>query len=319
MMSARVYDGFVIRAAAIINPRSANGQTGQRLARIESLLRSQFRGIETRLSESPGHATEIVREWLDTGVDLIVAVGGDGTFNEAVNGFFQDEKPVRPGACLAVLPAGNGTDLARSLKIPTNFEGALSAVASASPITIDVGRACFQDAGQRGTRYFVNMASFGLGGEVTLSRRNARHKIAGTPGYLLAALSAVWRNRPCNIRFEIDGARPFEMRVLHAGAGNGPYHGGGMRICPAAILDDGLLDITVIEPIGAFDVLFHLPLIYSGGIHRHPKVKHFRAARVAASADAPVIFEIDGEPVGGLPVELTVLPRSLNVLVPAIR
>lgn len=299
------------KAAVIVNPNSAHGKTGKRWPGIEQMLRRHLGPLTTRFSEHPGRATAIARELLETGFDLIVAVGGDGTFSETANGFFRDDKPVRPGACFAVLPAGSGMDFARALGIPRNMEAAIGALGSAAPVAIDVGKARFESAGKPTVRYFILMASFGLGGEVALRRRT----LPGTPGYLVAALAALRRVRPFEVRLHLDsGAEPIELRVIHVGAGNGPYHGGGMRVCPAAKMNDGLIDITAIQELSARDVLFSLPTLYSGAIYRHPKVRHFRAARLYAAANRPTPLELDGEPVGTLPVELTILPRSLNVL-----
>ena len=267
--------------AAIVNPRAGAGKAASRWQAPE--------GVEVRYTDHPGHATEIASGLLQRGCERILVVGGDGTINEVVNGWFHDGRAISPYTILEVVPASAGSDLARVL----------------GPSPIDVACAGFGSGTQR---LFVNMASFGLGGETT-RRLGAR---GGRTRYLTSMLRVFARLEPSRVRFVLDG-RAEEVSAIHVSIGNGRYQGAGMHVCPRAELDDGLLDITVIDDLSIWELLANIHTVYNGRIYDHPKVRHFRAARIEADAGAPLALELDGEPVGALPLSVEVLPRVLRV------
>ena len=122
--------------------------------------------------------------------------------------------------------------------------------------------------------------------------------------------------RPKTVRLRLDGRDAGEHIVLNIAVGNGPFHGGGMHVCPRASMDDGLLEVTVIDHLGPLELARDLPVLYSSDIYRHPKTRHFRAQRIEAFCDDTARIEVDGEPLGSLPLEITVMPRAIDVLAP---
>jgi YegS/Rv2252/BmrU family lipid kinase len=278
----------------IVNPAAGGGRTGRAWPQIERMLREYFDPLTVRVTAAPGDATRLACELLQAGAERIVAVGGDGTVNEVLNSGCP---------CLGVLPAGSAGDFARMLDLPRDWRTAAAWLAAARPVEIDVGLATC--AGETSPRRFINMASFGLGGRVARRRHLP---------YLLAAMAELGREEPALFYLTLDGVA-LSTRALHIAIGNGRYQGKGMNLCPHAQLDDGLLDVTVVEPLGWWEIARDVRMLYSGAILDHPKVRSYRARALTATADRPVALELDGEPVGLLPAEIRVEPRALRVLV----
>ncbi|MCX6634677.1 MAG: diacylglycerol kinase family lipid kinase [Acidobacteria bacterium] len=284
------------KPAAIVNPRAGRGRATGLWRSGRTRLEARFGRIEVRQTVCPGHASELARELRGAGYDLLFVAGGDGTLNEIANGLLGGGTSARD-ITLAPLAAGNCSDLARALGVSAG--GAVR--------WIDAVHAGFRDArGDPCERWFVNMASFGLGAEVV--RRGGGR---GRAGYLLAAAATLAGFHAVPLRLILDGV-VVEASAVHVAVGNGVSQGGGMRVCPRALLDDGLLDVTVIGDVGLADLAANLRLIYSGRIYEHPKVRHFRAALLRAEAETGL--ELDGDPVGFLPAEFRVERGALSVL-----
>ena len=305
-----------MKTAVIVNPHSAGGKTGRQWPEIAARLTARLGPVDARLTERPGHATGIARELLGEGYDRIIAAGGDGTINEIANGFLHEGRPLRPAACLGLIPLGTGGDFRRSLGIPNSIPEAIDILAAASARRIDVGQAAFRAlSGRTEQRYFVNLLSFGMGGEVASRAKNFLTPLGGAVGFLWATAAALLSYRRKRVRLTLDGgAPPASYSIYNVAAGNGRFHGGGMQACPTARLDDGILEVTVIEYMSQLQVIRDFRVLYSDNVYRHPKVHHLRAHKLLAESDEPVKIEVDGEPLGTLPLEITMLPRCLPVV-----
>jgi len=305
------------KISAIVNPHSASGKTGKRWPEISRRIERRLGPVTVRFTESRGHAIQLTRELLSEGFDLVVGVGGDGTFNEIANGFLEADELVRPGAVLGILPAGTGGDFQRMFGFngQNGFEQALDTLADGEPQLIDAGKAKFVTLdGQVQERYFVNLVSFGMGGSVAERARNSFSVFGGRAAFLWATIRVLMSYRGRTVRVALDGGAPAEYRVTNVAVGNGRFHGGGMHPCPTAVMDDGVLEVTVIEYMNMLRLIRDIRILYSGEIYQHPKAHHLRGIRVEAQAGNPTFIEVDGEPVGKLPLEITVLPGKLPVL-----
>ncbi len=302
--------------AAIANPQAAGGRMGRLWPQLAERLRARLGDVTLRVTDSPGHATGIAREMIEGGLDTIIAVGGDGTINEVANGFLREDKPLRDDLQLGILPVGTGGDFRRTLGIPTDAGEAIEIIAGGRPLAIDVGKATLASRdGSPVQRYFVNLTSFGIGGEVAVGARNAFTVLGGRTGFLWATLKTVARFRGRQIEIELEGGgSPQRFFISNVAVGNGRYHGGGMHPCPQALLNDGVLDVTVIDYLTPLEVLRKIRALYSDNVYRLPQVHRLEARSLRASADQPTWVEVDGEAVGFLPLEVDVLPRRLNVL-----
>jgi diacylglycerol kinase (ATP) len=303
------------KSAVIVNPAAANGRAGRAWPLLADRLRAQLGNLAVRLTESPGHATRIARELAESGFDLMIVVGGDGTISEVANGILQSDRPLGPGLQLGILPAGTGGDLRRSLGIPASPREAIEVIVQGQPLAIDVGKASLVARGGSAVqRYFVNLASFGLGGDVAAAAKNRLTVLGGKTAFLWATLKGVATFRGREVEMELDGGSPRRFFVSNVAVGNGRYHGGGMQPCPRARMDDGLLDVTVIDYMTPLEVLGNIHVLYSDDVYRLPKVHRLQTRRLRAQADQLTLVELDGEPVGHLPIEIEILPRRLNVL-----
>ncbi len=249
---------------------------------------------------------------------MVIAVGGDGTINEVANGFLRDRKPVQPEARLGIIPIGTGGDFQRTLQIPSRIDQAVEVIATGRALTIDVG--LVQLVGYDGLpveRYFVNLVSFGMGGDVSKRAKNFLSPLGGRIAFLYATLAVFLTYKAKPVRLQLDDT-PLEEEfcITNIAIGNGRYHGGGMHPCPRAVLDDGLLEVTTIDRLNMFDLIRDLPVLYSDNIYQHPKVRHFRSMRVTAESRETTRIEVDGEALGTLPLEVSLVPRVLPVLVP---
>jgi YegS/Rv2252/BmrU family lipid kinase len=238
----------------------------------------------------------------------VVAVGGDGTMNEVVNGLMQrDERPV-----LAVIPLGTGMDFVRTYGIANRFEDAVGVAAGDGVRTIDVGRV----EHSRGTRYFANVGSVGMSAAVA-QRANGMSKALGGKATFFYALTRVfleWQNTPISVDLG-DGTRR-EARMHDVIVANGRWHGGAMMLAPDAEPDDGLFDVILIGDINKRDFATTAPKIYKGTYLAHPKVELLRARAVSVEAPERLPIELDGEQVGATPARFEVVPRALRVRVP---
>lgn len=306
------------RVHVVVNPLSAGGRTEKHWSTIRDLLKQTFREFHYIFTEKPRQATEIAREALRQGYDLIIGVGGDGTINELANGFFCRDKGtiINERASLGVIPSGTGSDFIRHLRIPRDFRRSVEYLQRTAPRLIDVGRMEYTDHAGRPTAHcFINVADFGLGAEVVRRMAAVATERRGALAYYRGLLAAVARY--CSPRFTIscDGAAPLQGRFLIGAVANGRIFGGGMRIAPRAELDDGMFDLVLVEDMNPAAIVWRSPRLYSGTVDRHPKVRTLRVRAIEVQADHPCGLEYDGEFAGSLPARFTIMERALPIRV----
>jgi diacylglycerol kinase family enzyme len=169
--------------------------------------------------------------------------------------------------------------------------------------------------GRSALRYAINVTSFGMGGEVAAKANKSSKALGGKAAFLAATLTTAVRYSGRNVRLVLDGSTTFEANITNVAVGNGQYHGGGMWVCPRASMEDGLLDVTAIRRLQLHELLRNLPLLYNGRIYEHSKVSFHRARQINATSIETTLIEIDGEPLGKLPVGISVIPKRIRVLV----
>ena len=294
------------RAFVVVNPRAGGGRTGSLWPAIrEELMRA---GITIGVAETtaPGDATGLARQAASDGWPLIVAVGGDGTVNEVINGIVSPSG--QPLATLAVIATGRGRDVCRNLGITTDTTLAVSGLAGAPEVVVDLNRAEWPGAGHR---FFVNAGGVGFDAEVAARSRTGRG--SGTVPYLLAILTTLHRYAPRAATVELDDAVVSRDPVAGVIIANGEYYGGGMRIAPDASPTDARLTIVVLGDIGRAELIRWLPTLYSGRHLENPKVKAYSGRRVVITAPVKLPMHLDGEPVLPSPVSVSVCPAALRV------
>jgi YegS/Rv2252/BmrU family lipid kinase len=257
----------------------------------------------------------MTREQLIRGVDRVICVGGDGTLNEVVNGFFDEKGPLRKDALLGFLPNGTGCDFCRTMPIPSGVKASLETIREGYVRTIDLGRIRFRNhQGGMGSRYFHNIASFGVGGEV-VDRVNRTSKACGPfITFIWGTIISLLTYEKKRIRLRVDGADEQTYDVLNIAIANGRYHGGGMLVAPDALTDDGIFHVTVIGAMVLPLVFWHLPKLYTGKIRNIRQVSMTTGTKVSALSEQRVLLDIDGEQPGTLPAELEIVPGAINMI-----
>mgnify|MGYP001279531371 CR=1 FL=1 len=285
----------------IVNRVSGSGRGLARWSRIESVLRE--RGIPYRVvfTERPGHAMELAREAVKMGAQAVVAVGGDGTVNEVGNGLAGTEVP------LGYIPAGSGNDFAAAQGIPKDPIRALDRVLEHAPRRVDTA--------DFGGRMMISAIGVGFDGQVAKTVNESEWKQwLGKGSYALGVLKEFFRFQPARVTLEVDGKVIREEGVWLIAVTNIPCYGGGMKICPEAKNDDGLLDVCLVRGISRWELLRLFPLVFSGRHVNYPYVVMLRGRNVKISADRPLVIHADGEIVGETPVSVSIRPQSLTIL-----
>ncbi|HEY2325958.1 MAG TPA: diacylglycerol kinase family protein [Gaiellaceae bacterium] len=295
----------------LVNPASQNGATGRRWPELAHRAAQLGLTGEALFSEHPGHLIELARDAAARGAELVVAVGGDGTLNEVVNGIAGSETQ------LATIPFGTGMDFVRTFGIPTRFDDAVRVATNGNVREIDAGRVRYRTwAGEDAERWFANMGSVGMSGAVA-QRANGMSKALGgkaTFFYALVRVFLQWQNTEVTV--SLDGAER-RGRMHDVIVANGRFAGGGMKLAPDATPDDGTFDVVLIGDVSKLDFATQAPGIYRGRHVKHPKVEVLRSTRVAVEAQEQLPIELDGEQVGTTPVTFEIVPRALKLRVPS--
>lgn len=302
-----------LRLAAIVNPQSANGRTREVWPELEAAIRDRMGEVASFECARRGHGTELTREALKEGYDRIVSVGGDGTHNEVVNGFFEGGKRINPKASMAIIPQGTASDFARTLEV-TDAETAVSLLDSSEVTLADVGHVEYVDAnGAAAERYFLNVAHFGLGGTVAGTADEGSKAMGGGMPYFIASLKTFVRFEAPLMRLRLDDEE-YEGEYIDVILANGRYFGGGIDISRDVRLDNGFFEVFVVENVGRGQAIASLTRLYGGTVGDIDHVRQFRAKRVWAESDETVHINLDGEPVGSLPAFAAVATGALRLV-----
>lgn len=308
----------------VINPTSANGSTGRHFDDIAQAVRGAVGDHGHAFTERPMHAAEITRKALGEGSDLIIAVGGDGTINEVVNGFFapcvpgEPERPLGSSAALGIMPRGTGGDLRRTVGLDGNL-AACAARLKGEHKAIDVGRVDYLDHdGKPASRLFLNVGEAGVGARVVDIANRSSKFLGGKVSFMLASVRALagWQDIP--VRASFDGRPAEELKVTTLAVANGRFFGGGMMVAPEARLEDGLFHVTIWRGYTLTDFALKSGSMYDGSHVKHNGTSTLTARTVhlepGAAAKEPGLIEVDGEQIGRLPATFTLLPGALRIV-----
>jgi diacylglycerol kinase (ATP) len=270
--------------------------------------------VDFAFTEGSLHATSLAREALSRGRDRIIAVGGDGTLNEALNGFFDDGEPCCPGAALAYIPNGTGADFSRTL----GFHGRpidehIERLLSASVTAVDCGEVRFVSSqGEKMNRLFINESSLGFSANTAAAVNKARKHFRGKLPFLIGVIRCLSALKNPILRISVEGELVHEAPTLLVAVTNGKYFGGSMMIAPEAEIDDGLLDIIVISRMSRLTLLRKIKSIYTGKHLNEPEVTALRGKTVHISAvEDEVLLEMDGEQPGKLAAEYRIAKKTI--------
>jgi YegS/Rv2252/BmrU family lipid kinase len=253
---------------------------------------------------------------LERGVTHVVSVGGDGTHSEIANAFVGPDGALFPQAALVPLSRGTGGDLVRTLGLPRDPHRSVRDLDLERTALIDVGWLRFRDPrGKDAERAFLNVASLGMGGEVDLRVNRTSKALGGFASFLWATLATLVSYRAKRVRFSLNRGPWREEEVILIAVANGQFFGGGMWVAPTARIVDGELAAIAARNMNLLELLPLLAKLYRGAHLGHPKVEDHRIRSLVAESPDEVWLDVDGEPLGTLPVEFRVLPGALRILV----
>ena len=292
-----------MKVRAILNPRA--GVAAQRAREAVEQGRPSWRDYAVYLTREPGHATELAREAVAAGADVVLAVGGDGTVNEVARGL------IGSAAALGIVPVGSGNGLARALRVPLQPGAALRALESGSRRRMDVG--------SLNGRHFLNLAGIGFDAVVgqAFHERGRKGGRRGIFGYVLLSLRELRAYRAPRLVVEA-GTERLDLTAFVVTFANGPQYGSGAVINPGGKLDDGKLEVVVFESGPLWRTMVAAPRLFLGGIERTPGYRRLVGPVATVTAAAPAAVHCDGDPVDAASrLEVHLLPRALEILVPA--
>jgi len=311
-----------LKPVLIVNPASAAGRTGRHFDRIARAVTAALGDFQAVFTRHPGEAKGLAREAARGGSRLVVAVGGDGTASEVVDGLVEDGRLVEPEVLFGCIPRGTGGDLRRSLGWPDSLEDAARTLAVGVTVSCDLGRVEFLGHdGETKRRHFVNVSSFGISGNVVRELSRGGKWMGGKLSYMVASAKSLLHYRDQPVRWRVDGGPWNEERLTAFCVCNGRYFGGGMVVAPDARMDDGWFDITIWKGLGFRDFVAKRSMLYDGTHVSLPNTRRARARVVEAEPleGAEVLLDVDGEQPGKLPARWTIAPGALRLRVPLAR
>jgi diacylglycerol kinase (ATP) len=303
----------------VANPLSGGGRAGRTIGEVHATVERRIGPVDLALTSRPGHAIDLARDGAREGRALIIALGGDGTLHEVANGVLD----AGGGAAVGYIGQGTGGDFARTLGMQHRLDAYVETIASGRERSIDVGKVRYRaHGGEIRTRWFVNILSAGMSGLVDQYVSGTTKAMGGTAAYFWAsvrALAACRRGRlRCDVRL-LDRREDRTLCTYMIAICNGRYFGAGMQVAPMAAPDDGRFEVVSMDAPSKLAFVAYSRRIYGGAHLSTPGVSHFACDRIAMdleNEDARSVFllDVDGEPVGGLPVEVELVPKALRVL-----
>jgi YegS/Rv2252/BmrU family lipid kinase len=298
----------------IVNPNAGNGKGEKDWEEISALLRKADLSLAVKFTERKGDAIDLTQNAISEGFRKIITVGGDGTLNEVVNGVFTSSSCRTTDIVLSLIPVGTGNDWGRMFGIPLDYEKAVKIICENKTLLHDVGLVSYYNGSEKKNRYFINIA--GLGFESVVVRKTNLQKDKGHGGkliYFYNLLTSLLSYNNTKAEIIIDG-EIIHADVFSLNVGNGRYCGGGMRQTPRALPDDGLLDVTIINGMGKFEIIRNLKILYDGTILRHPKIDGYKCKNIKVSSESVMFAEADGESLGQTPVEFSIIAEGINIV-----
>jgi diacylglycerol kinase (ATP) len=292
------------RFAVIVNPKAAGGKAIKKLPEISAAASSVAPEYLLHVTSSIEDARLRAREFANLGIERIVAVGGDGTFNEVANGMLESD--AHPA--LGIVPAGTGCDLPRTLGVPTGISDALVFALTGEPRPMDVGLAKTSTV----ERYFLNVAGMGFDAKVA-DRAQQKKRLSGKKAYLAALAQSLTDFGYIDVRIEVND-QVIATKAVFVSIANAQYLAGGFHFAPMARIDDGLLDLAIIDDISLPGFVKAVPSVMRGKHLSNPHWSHYTVTHVKVTATTPALVQLDGEIVGASPAEFTIVPKAIDVV-----
>jgi YegS/Rv2252/BmrU family lipid kinase len=300
----------------VVNPNAGNRKIKRDWKKIGDLLEQSNLNYDHAFTRGALDAIDITKNAILQGFRKFISVGGDGTFNEVVNGLFMQQTIDIDEFTVAIIPVGTGNDWGRMFGIPNDYRKAIEVISAGETFIQDVGRISYFVDEKMQSRYFVNIA--GMGFDALVAQKTNKQKAEGKGNalaYFYNLFTGLFEYKPAVTDFYVDGKK-VSFNTFSVSVGICRYNGGGMKQLPDAIPDDGLLDMTIIKKIGLGTVFAQLRNLYTGSFIKHPKVATFRGSNIRIhSRKKGFMMEADGESLGESPFEVSIITRALKTII----
>jgi diacylglycerol kinase (ATP) len=283
----------------IVNPIAGGGRASALVPKIQEYFNNAGAEFDIYTTRGPKDAIEAAAEAAAKGFDIVVAVGGDGTVNEVLNGIAET------GAALATVHGGKGNDFATAINMPRNIEKACASLLKAEIKQIDLGRVM--------DRYFINSVGVGFDAAVALRVNNGVKFFKGVSAYIYAFFEMLTSYEPVEMEIDLGDGPVSDMPLLVA-VGIGQSYGGGMRIVPDAIMDDGLFDVCIMEVMNRPKLIYYFPRVFSGTLKNIEQAHMYRTPEVKLKLSEPRPMHLEGEILFGDYMHFTLQPQAMKVL-----
>ncbi len=301
----------------VVNPVSAGGRTGKRWGIIEEGIRRQgIDNFSVKYTEGPLHAAYISSQAIADGYQIITAVGGDGTINEVLNGFYTGGGLFNSRTALSFISAGTGGDFNRMFLTGEEVDQRITSILQAKREKVcDIVKAEFPSwEGDSSIRYYINVADLGLGSETCVRINRSGKLLGGFLSFLSTVLTTLIKHQSFEASIYIDQQEIFRGKLTELALANGRFFGGGMMIAPNAEIDDGRLDIILIEDMKKMELLKCLPQVYSGKHQSHPKVRMYKGQKIDIACSQKIWMEMDGETPGTSNLKVELIPAAVRLV-----
>ena len=299
----------------IVNPAAGRKGLGHNWPALQEALSAKLGPVAHRITRGPHDAENVTRQALHEGFDLIVAVGGDGTLNDCLNGFVKNDRPINRHAALGVLPYGTGGDFARYFKIPRRPGDAAAHFLNNKTAIVDMGKVtCRDSSGKKTVRYFMNISTAGIVARVDYWSNRSPSILGPKGAYVYGSVRGILEYKPAEVLYSTNGINR-TITPLMIVVANAPHFGSGMKPAPKARPNDGLFDVVAVEKLTLLQMLNFFPRLYTGGHIKLPQVRSVRTRKVEMTIKnkkAIVPVETDGDLIGRLPATFEIIPKAIR-------
>lgn len=302
----------------VLNPNSGKKQGEKEWLKISALLKMQKIDYDIFFTKYSKHAIKIVRDKINQlGYKKIIAIGGDGTINEVVNGIFLQNKFNTSDITLGVITIGTGNDWGKMFNLPKDNDSLVNIICSGNTFVQDVGKVHYYIGNKKSSRYFINAA--GLGFDAIVAAKTNKQKEKGSSNafsYFKSLISSLYKYKPIPVNISTQKRELHNGNLFTLSVAIGKYTGGGMQQTPNAISDDGLFDLMLIENITKTKIIRKVSKLFNGKINDISEVRSLQTDQLHIESNSKLLLEVDGENIGHAPFEFELIPKSLQIFVP---
>lgn len=315
----------VVKPLLIVNPQSAGGKTGALFEKMRGPIERSLGHFETAFTSGPRHAVDIAKEAAMQERPVVVSVGGDGSIHEVACGLMQAREAGHAKTKLGIIGAGTGGDYRRTLGLENRLDRYCEAIASGKTRAMDIGKFSYvTHKGEKASSYFINILSVGMGGLIDQLVAQSSRSMGGTMAYLSASVRGLIQSQVGHLKCKIwreDACREETIESRTIAICNGRFFGSGMQVAPMAHPDDGLFDVVDLGAAPRLRFFMVSSRMYTGTHVHSLDVKHYRCDRIEIELlnkdiTDRFLLDVDGEPLGTLPISIEMVPSAIEVFVP---